>query len=259
MRNICFNGSSLTAGFGLPSHQRELVYDVLLKNSLNANIENLSVGAESNLEIFKKAISAIRSKKYHIIINQWTFLNRFWLYPRPNNPISFNGNNKFHDVRSALGLTVSKKKIKQMCETYLMLNHDYNSLIDLIDYSIVLDDLGKLHNVHIIHLNGYVDIGKDLIEFDPTNLHKSLSKYNQELIEFNFTNEETSLKHLYLLQEKIKNLELSNWVNFFESINQLKLDIGPLGHHLGKKTHKLIASMIEDHIKLNKIICRKSQ
>jgi hypothetical protein len=250
MTSVCFNGCSFTVGAGFPVEQRDLyIYDRLISKKFNFDRTNIAVGGSSNYKIFLRSAAALSSGHFDIVFSQWSALNRIWLSPGPDSEF-FSNDKKIPDFKYR-NIYLSPQKKQEFQNTLLILNHDYQNLLDLVDYCNILDSLAKLNNVKSVYINGLLPWQTDLIAPLTNNLECLLSDYSKEILDFKNRDDKEILLFFTQLQKKIKLLNKKNWVNQFESMRFLSTDNGPEGHHPGIKSHQLMADLIESYLKNN--------
>jgi hypothetical protein len=247
--NVCFNGCSITVGIGFPVEQRDTyIYDQIVSRAFKFNKHNIAVGGSSNYKIFLRSAAAIISGQYNIVFSQWSALNRLWLSPGPDSQWFVNDEQSSpFSYRDIYLSTDQKRSLKNML---LLMNHDYQNILDLVEYCSILDQLAKLHDVRTVNINGLVPWQSDLVNPDiGSDLDASLSHYSKSILDFDHRDDKEILRFFRTLQEKVSQLDHTNWVNQFESIAHLQSDTGPEGHHPGPVTHKLVAEKIINHLK----------
>jgi hypothetical protein len=250
MTSVCFNGCSFTVGEGFPVEQRDLyIYDRLISKKFNFTRTNIAVSGSSNYKIFLRSAEALSSGHFDIVFSQWSSLNRIWLSPGPDSEFFLN-DKKFPDFKYR-NIYLSPQKKQEFQNTLLILNHDYQNLLDLVDYCNILDDLAKLNNVKSVYINGLLPWQTDLIAPLTNNFECLLSDYSKEILDFKNRDDKEILLFFTQLQKKIKLLNKKNWVNQFESMQFLSTDNGPEGHHPGIKSHQLMADLITSYLENN--------
>jgi hypothetical protein len=243
----CFNGCSFTEGEGFPENQREYyIYDRLLANQFNFDLTNIAIGGSSNYKIFMSSALAITSQKYDIVFTQWSALNRLWLYPGPDS--KFFVNDRKHPDFRYREISLSPSQKQQFINTLLILNHDYQNIIDLIDYCNILINLASKSSTKIIFINGLVPWTADLSTPLGNDLSSSLSPYFKDILDFDNRNDSEIINFFSALQTKFTELDLSKWVNVFESFHKNTVDTGPEGHHPGIKSHQWMADQISNYL-----------
>lgn len=252
--SICFNGCSFTVGEGFELSVRDsYVYDRLVANELSLERTNIAEGGSSNYLIFMRSATAIMSKKYNIVVTQWSALNRLWLFPGPNTKFFVNSEDKDYQYRD---IFISKKEHRKLKEQLLILNHDYQNIIDVIDYCSILENLAKQNNVDCVFVNGLIPWTEDLFAYTEDFNLAELSEYAKQILEFNYRNDSEIIEFLKKLKDHFQNLNTSSWMNIFSPLNRLTVDVGLTGHHPGIESNKIFANMLKDFI-VNKNLINK--
>lgn len=250
--NVCFNGCSFTVGEGFPEEQRDLyIYDRLLEQQFKFSRTNIAKGGSSNYTIFMRSAEAVMSKKYDCVITQWSSLNRIWLCPGPDAEFFVNSSSPDFKYRNIyLG---AKEKIT-FSNTLLMLNGDYANIMDLIQYTKMLEVLAESNNVKLGFINGLVPWTDDLSKPLGKDLSQSMSKYSKELIDFDTRDDQEIIYFFQKLQDCFATLNQKLWINLFDSFLANTQDQGPLGHHPGINSHKWMAEKTHEFFLNNQII-----
>lgn len=255
-KSICFNGCSFTVGEGFELEDRDTyVYDRLVANALNLDRTNIAMGGSSNYLIFMRSAEAIMSGQYNIVVTQWSALNRLWLFPGPDAHFFVNSEDRDYQYRD---IHISKKEHKKLKEQLLMFNHDYQNIIDLINYCNILDDLAVQNNVDCIFVNGLIPWTEDLFSYDTEFELEELSEYAKQMLEFDHRGDTELIEFLKKLKKHFKTLNTDRWVNVFPSMNRMSIDRGTLGHHTGIESNKIFATMLKEFI-INKNILREDE
>ena len=212
---VCFTGCSFTVGKGFPESQRaNFIYDRLVSKKLGLDSDNCAIGGGSNYKIFMKSAAAVQSALYDLVVVQWTALNRLWLSPGPNSDF-FTTDGRFPDFRYRdIYLSKSEKQIFR--NTILLLNHDYQNIIDLIDYCKILSGL-ETSNTKVVFINGLVPWTDDLSKPLTDNLSECLSEYSKQMLDFDNRSNEEIIEFFTKLQQKFSELDQTKWVNLFDS------------------------------------------
>ena len=250
---VCFNGCSFTVGEGFFAQQRDqYIYDRLLTKQFGFDSTNVAIGGSSNHTIFMRSAREILSNKYDLVITQWTALNRIWLSPGPDT-VFFTNDQLIPDYRYRdLYLSASEKKT--FCNTLLLMNHDYNNIMELIDYCNILSALADTTSIKVIFVNGLVPWQKDLVCPLSNDLGQSLSKYTKSILDFDHRPDSEIIEFFTKLQTKFQNLDQSKWSNLFTSFRSCTSDKGPQGHHPGPISHKWMADNISDYLIKNSML-----
>jgi hypothetical protein len=242
--NVCFNGCSFTVGEGFPLELRKkYIYESLVSEQFNFNSTNIAKGGSSNYTIFMRSADAIISKKYDIIFTQWTALNRVWFSPGPDAQYFLN-NEKYSDF-TYRDLYINPTEKTKFKNTLLMLNHDYQNIIELVDYCKILKQLTTSNQIKLVFINGLVPWQNDLVyDINANNLSSSLSEYTKSILDFDNRDDDEIVKYFTKLQQKFAELDQTNWVNLFNSFHTNTIDVGPEGHHPGVDSHRWLTNQI---------------
>ena len=241
---IAFNGCSFTRGDGFSIAERDtaLYYGQVAKH-LGCEFDNNAKGGYSNLRIFHSAYEDIVSNKYDTVFVQWSYVNRTWLSPKPNQWY-FMGS-RFVPINNIYGesLTFTKAEIDKITDTYMLLNGDYQNLIELVTYSNILEQLAKVYNTKIVFINGIVLWTEDM--FQPFDSVAGLSNYAKEVYDIE-TNTQSPVEQFHNnLYNKTSTLNKNLWINLYDSMFNITFDFAPEdGVHPGPKTHKLLAEKV---------------
>jgi hypothetical protein len=244
----CFVGCSFTVGEGFDKDQRDAyIYDRLVSRHFGFSSDNLAKGGWGNYKIFMQAVNSIVNQKYDIVFVQWSDMNRIWLSPGPEEWFATNDDSdqsfRYHNIY------ISAKDKLNFIDTVKVLNHDYQNIVDLIDYTKILNQLADTNNVKIAHINGLVPWQDDLLNLlDRTDLEKFFSDYTKSMLSFDSKPEHEVCYYFNKLQNKFNELDRTRWVNLFDSFLLDTVDTGPLGHHPGERSHKIMADKIINYL-----------
>jgi hypothetical protein len=250
----CFNGCSFTWGDGFPKSGRELfIYDRLVSNHFGFDRTNVAIKGSGNYTIFVRTAELILSGEYDIHFVQWSALNRIWLSPGPN--VYYAINNVADPDYRYRDLYISKSEKSNLRNLVLLLNHDYQNIIDLISYCKILNMMAQQTNTKIFYINGLVPWTDDLNRPLTNNLSESLSDYTKNvLLDFDSRDDDEIVKYFNHLQTKFNKLDQSNWINLFNSLLNNIVDNGPEGHHPGINSHQWMANQIINYLTERKIL-----
>lgn len=245
---VCFNGCSFTEGVGFEPHQRpEVIYDRLVCRELGWSGDNIAVGGSSNHGIFMRSAQAIRSGQYQVVATQWSSLNRQWFYPGPDTVYFTNDGRASYRYRH---INLDKSNKKFFDDTVRVLNHDYQNIIDLIDYCGILQDLGRQHGTRIVMINGLVPWTTDLVHYHGGDLQHGLSAYTKQILDFAHRSDQEVRQFFMKLQTKFAQLDQTQWVNLFDSFMHNCMDLSPTDHHPGEKSHRQMANRVLDYLQV---------
>ena len=244
--NACFNGCSFTWGAGFAPAQREFyIYDRLISTEFNFDRTNIAIGAASNYVIFMNTIEALQQHKYDIMFVQWTGLNRLCLSPGPETWARITGGQNTANEFRYHSIHITKKEMQQFTRTVLVLNQDYQNILDLINYCDVLNKLASMTHTKIVFINGLVHWQRDLDQ----SSHQSLSAYTKYgILDFDYQTDDNVTLYFNKIKQKFSTLDQSKWVNLFDPFQTFQVDKGPEGHHPGIKSHAMMAEKISHYL-----------
>lgn len=245
-----FVGCSFTVGVGLELEKSDPAnYTNILANYYDAESLNLAQGGNSNYNIFITALNEILFNSPDKIFIQWSSPNRLWLYPGPDTSVALA--HTIENDYSYRNIKYSKKELQELTDMYHILNHDYHNLITLINYCNILAEISK-NKTQIIFINGLVPWTKEIIDKNTlSNFSENLSDYSKEILEFD-SRDDAELTIIFdNLNLAITKMEQSKWVNMFNSMTEIAIDLGNDAQHPGPKSHRLYADMIIKYIEDN--------
>lgn len=246
----CFNGCSYTQGAGFDITEREqYVYDRLVTKNYDWDSTNISQPGSSNYTIFMRSAEVLLQNQNDILITQWSGLNRIWLSPGPET-FYFVNDEKFPDY-SYRDVYINSRTKKKLNELLLILNHDYQNIIDLVTYCNTLEKLAEATSTQLIFINGLIPWQDDLVSPFNNDLASTLSDYTKSILDFDNRSDNEIIEYFLKLQKQLSTLNKDIWVNLFESFQKNTHDIAPEGHHPGIQSHKWMADKIIDYIDLN--------
>lgn len=248
MTHVCWTGCSFTVGEGFPENQRsDFIYRSLVDKHFGFTSDMLATPGASNYKIFMSAAQAIISNKYDIVFVQWSALNRLWLHPGPDSDFFINDEKdtefRYRDIY------LNAKDKQQLKQRLLILNHDYSNILDVIQYCNILENLLLSGKSKIVFINGLLPWANDLNKsIDQTDLSSSLSDYTKSILEFDHRDDSEIIKFFEKLENKFSTLNQSLWVNIFDSMHKMTVDVGPEGHHPGAKTHQWMYNKVSTYL-----------
>jgi hypothetical protein len=240
-----FVGCSFTVGEGL-DHEKDDQnnYANIVSKKYGAVITNLSKRGNSNHNIFMLALNELLFNPPDILFVQWSGLNRLWVYPGPDSEL-FLSHKITHDYNYR-DLFYSKKDLQKLSDMYHILNHDYNNLLTLINYCNILV---KINNCRVVFINGLVPWTEEILnENTATNFSENLSEYLKDILEFKSRDDTELLDFFNKLNIAASGLNQNQWVNMFNSMVQLKIDVSNDNMHPGPKSHQQYADMIINYL-----------
>jgi hypothetical protein len=245
--NFTFIGCSFTVGEGLEFEKNDPnLYANIVSNRYTATVDNLAVKGNSNLNIFKIALNEILFGNADRVFVQWSALNRLWVYPGPNTKLlllhTINQNYQYRDI------SYTKKELQYLTDNWRLLNHDYNHILELINYCKILEEVSKNKN-QIIFINGLLPWTREIAESSTVaDFSLNLSKYTKELLDFDNRSDNELVELFTQLHDNVTAMNTDLWVNRFESMLENIVDFGNDNSHPGTKSHQLYADMIINYL-----------
>ena len=245
---VAFTGCSMTRGDGFDmACLAPEIWPNIISQVFEFDSENLSISGASNLRIFQTASTAILSKKYDLVFCQWTVLDRLWLSPGPDVWYFLTGDGK--DSFEYCDVKLNQQEKTDLERMITQLNHDYQNIIELVDYVNVLEDLARYHQVKIAHVNGMVPWQSDLADENTANDFSTMSEYTRQLLNFD-NRDDTEIQQLFLkLHKKFTQMNPQHWINLFDSFQSQTVDVGPLGYHPGPRSHVSMGNLVRNYLK----------
>ena len=250
MTTFTFVGCSFTTGEGLEFEKDDTDnYTNLVAAHFNAQSNNLAVRGNSNYNIFMAALNQLLYSTADKLFVQWSSLNRLWVYPGPDTALTLS-----HTITNDYNyrnISFAKNDLQKFADIYHILTHDYHNLLELINYSNILESVTATRT-KLIFINGLVPWTEDLSKMSTVNNYaKHLSKYSKEILDFDTRDDEELSKFFIQLTYKINSLQFKKWVNIFNSFQNLTIDVGNDHQHPGPQSHQKFAKMIIDYIDTN--------
>lgn len=221
---IYFTGCSITMGAGFDFVQNDLrIYPMQVCANYKAECINQAEGGSDNRKIFLRAAKAIMDHQADVYVVQWSALHRHWLYPAPNRGIYMGG----HSEESPL---------KSFIAQYQLLNHDYNNIMTVVDYTRILENLAQANFAKLIFVNGMLPWTEDLLT------QNDYGSYARELMRDLSNDEVTDFRNR--LTNNLELVDWTLWANPWTSITTMQQDNAPLDNHPGAKTHEQVATQV---------------
>jgi hypothetical protein len=245
---VAFAGCSMTRGDGFDmAYLAPEIWPNIISRVFDFEPKNLGISGASNLRIFQTASQAILSKKYDLVFCQWTMLNRLWLSPDPDIWYFVTGDIKHSFEYRNVKLNQQEKTDLERMITQL--NHDYQNIIELVDYIKILEELAQHNQVKIAHVNGMVPWQSDLSDENTVNDFSAWSPYTRQLLDFDNRSDEEIKKLFLKLHNKFLELNPRRWINLFNSFQSQIVDVAPLGPHPGLRSHVLMSNLVRNYLK----------
>lgn len=245
---VAFAGCGMTRGDGFDSaYLAPEIWPNIISRVFGFESKNLGISGASNLRIFHAASRAILSKQYDMVFCQWTALDRLWLSPGPDVWYFVTGDGKDSFEYGPVKLDLEQKT--NLEHLVLSLNHDYQNIIELIDYVCILEALAKCNQVKIAHVNGMIPWQRDLADKNTANDFASMSQYTRELLDFD-QRDDAQIKTLFLkLHDQFSKLDTQHWINLFDSFQSQMVDPSPVGQHPGPRSHVIMGNLVRNYLK----------
>jgi len=248
MKKISVCGCSFSVGIGLELEKQDpRNYANLVANNLNAQINNLAAGGNSNYRIFMSALEEILTGDSELVLVQWTVLSRLWLYPGPDTEMFLPL--KVSDSYSYRGIKFSQSELQHFSNMYHLLNHDFRELLTLIKYCKLLAAAAEQNQKRLVFINGLLPWTSDIADHDMIKNFSNMSDYTKELLSFDSRDDEELTRFFLEMCDAVNSLDKSQWVNIFDSFIDNRLDYGTDKLHPGPLSHARYAEMIIQYIK----------
>jgi hypothetical protein len=250
MKKFTFVGCSITRGEGLLNEKlSDDNYANIVGAYFDATVNNLSKSGNSNFNIFITALNELLYNSPDVLFLQWSGLQRHFMYPHLDSEFPIVNCDSVTEI-SILNSKFSKRTLQQFTKQFLLLNHDYHNILQLLNYCKILETIAG-NKIKIININGLLPWTKEILysvsSIDPA---KYFSPYTKDLLSIDLLPDEDIRLFFNKIHTSIKQIDKSNWVNMFENFISLSVDLGSDNAHPGPESHKKVAKMIID--KLNK-------
>jgi hypothetical protein len=231
---ILVSGCSFTAGGGFALQKNDPnIWPNLLASKLNADLVNVGQRSYDNTGIFLNAVSEFTANNYDLILFQITFLNRVVVSPTYKYSVHISYKNISPPYAPHL---FSEKEYQEFYRSFMRLNSDFEHWKRLVRIIKTLQNfIDQGYNIKII--NG-------LLEWDQTFFNQTDSNFAKNILNFHSLPNSQIEEGLNIINTDKQQIDLSHWINPFESIRQMQIDDAALDNHPGLKTNKLVADLI---------------
>jgi hypothetical protein len=244
---VAFTGCSMTRGDGFDmAYLAQEIWPNIVSRVFDFDSRNLAISGASNLRIFQTASQAICSKSYDMVFCQWSMFNRLWLSPGPDVWYFLTGDGKnsfeYRDIK------LNQREKTDLERMIFLLNHDYQNILDLVDYVNILEDLAQLHQVKIAHVNGLVPWQSDLADATVLENFDKMSGYTRQVLDFDHRDDDQIRQLFSKLHNKFASMNMKHWINLFDSFQSQCVDLAPQGHHPGVRSHVIMSNQVRNYL-----------
>jgi len=244
---VAFVGCSLTRGDGFAmAYLAPEIWPNIISRVFNYDSRNLAITDASNLRIFQTASAAIKSKQYELIFCQWTALDRMWTSPAPN--VWYCLTDDKNDSFEYQNLKLDPHEKNELTRMIKMLNHDYQNIMELVDYVNVLEDLARHHQVKLVHVNGMIPWKSDLGDATVAQDFDRMSAYTRQVLDFDNRTDDQIKPLFETLHKKFITMNTKNWVNVFDAFIDKCQDFAPKGQYPGTRSQVIISNQVRSFI-----------
>ena len=274
MSKVVFTGCSFTAGNGWvdmadpdESHKLECKNHPDLWVNLcatqidqlkNLEVVNLGEGGASNSEIFANTVRAIGTFGPGIdtLFCQWTGM------PRYNFDIGFElwstreglqrvGKSK-HNVNLTCGDSWSRKYLDDIFDRFLVLHHLHGEIVKVVEYSSILQKLSQQLGIKLYFVNGICPWDRNyFVKLSGVSPEEYTLFTKKEILNIESRDDEDIFKLYDIMHTdyvQAGGIDLSNWVNLYDSMKQTMLDTNYDNNHPGKKSNQLYFQQVKNFL-----------
>lgn len=268
VKKVVFAGCSLTAGTGWdPANIKETVptYPGLWVNLCYQNIPKLSqyelvnigAGGASNSEIFINVTNSLAAYGNNIetLFVQWTawprynFNTGFETWPTVEKLHNRNRNN--HDILLRDGTRISRNQIRTLLDKLSSLHHPHWEILNVVKFSNIIKSLAEQVGINnVFFINGLCGWDQNyFVKLDNALPHQysDFTRYNILEVQHRPNNEQEIIALYNLAHQQYQDaggINLSNWLNIYNSLFQNKIDVNFDNLHPGTKSNQLYFKII---------------
>jgi hypothetical protein len=259
MIDILFSGCSFTAGAGLeksknnPSHYANVMSNKLFGDA--ANITNIGIGGNSNLQIFLDTSTEIIQKQYKFVFVGWTGYPRYVFWPGLEEyecRKSINGKSSIIGKHNGNDNSFTEDFLQDFKNKFLLLNNDHYSILDIVKYVNILKNIAENKGTTIYFLNNLCFWDNNYFNEIKDPLPINLTPYTNKILNSEHR-DDIQIKNLY---NKIHNnyksvggIQQNNWLNLYNSFVSLSKDIGNDNEHPGVISHQYYGNFLASKFK----------
>jgi len=218
-------------------------------NLMYDDVDNISVGGNSNLRIFQMATTALLEKHYNLALIQWSsFMRHEW---------SAGFETWETMVRSVLGSTsksvnlhthtLKSDYIQDRFNNFFVLEHAHYRIVQMLEYMNILCRIAKITKTEIFFINGLCWWDHNFFDKITYKLPSETTKYTQELLDLeNHSDEEYAKLYAQMHRDYTVagGIHKNRWLNLYDSMHANRIDRGTDGKHPGIETNKLYAKQL---------------
>jgi len=256
-----FTGCSYTAGTGFTLEKDEPGLWVNLLHSENKFIQqtqllNAGLPGRSNANIFADTLSyLLNNDDIEYAFVEWTCYPRYELMlglelystsqlMAPNCPI------RQHELN---GISYTTAYLNNIRDRFTTLDHPHNEIVNLVKYTSMLVMLSQLKNVKIYFINGLcrwdLNYFNKIIPATPADL----TEYTKKIISVDTRSDDEIFKIYNKIHTEYQNagtINTTHWLNLYQSMRQLKVDVNNDKVHPGLKSNKIFADLLNSSLNL---------
>ena len=255
-------------GVGLPGLAQDPDnFTNIVGDRLKGNVTNIAVRGNSNERIFLETAHELSQHRYDLVIVCWTGYPRhvFWpgleLYDcrraftpglsrlSPKTIVEHNGND----------ISWTSAEFEKIRQWFMMLTHDHYYILDICRYVSVLEKLAGLQGAKIYFVNtlcpwdpGYFEQFDQLA--DTVVRPDMLTTYTNQLLNSEHRDDDQIDALFHMMgkdYQQIGGVNSSCWLNLYQSLSSLKVDLGNDDEHPGPLSHKKYAEFLINSIQQN--------
>jgi len=269
MSKVVFAGCSFTAGngwnpndFSTSCKDHPDLWTNLCCSQIdqlkNLEILNYGQGAASNAEIFRNTAKAIaeHGSDIKIVFCQWSNMPRYtfdigfelWTTSEGIHP----GMRGKKDVNLNRGDKWSRKYIDDLLDRLLVLHHLHGEIIKVVEFCNILQKLAQQFNIKLYFINGLCVWDQNYFIRLSGVLPEQFTPFTKKEILNIETRDDEDIFKLYKIMhddyDRAGGINLSQWVNLYNSMKQNILDTNYDNRHPGIKSNQLYAQQIKNFL-----------
>lgn len=258
---ILFGGCSIVQGVGLPGLAQDPDnFANIVGKELKGKVTNIAVRGNSNERIFLETAHELSQRRYDLVTVCWTSYPRHVIWPGlelyecrraltpgpshlgPKTIIEHNGND----------ISWTSAEFEKIRQWFMMLTHDHYSILDICRYISVLEKLVGLQGGKIYFVNtlcawdpGYFEQFDQLA--DTVVQPDMLTSYTNQLLNSEHRDDDQIDALFHIMgrdYQRVGGIRSTSWLNLYQSLNSLKVDLGDDNEHPGPLSHKKYAEFL---------------